>query len=56
MVMWCKKKTDIIFLKYLIVSFLFKSNLIPNDSNKSKLPDFEVTDLFPCFAIFTLQA
>ena len=27
--------------------------MIPNDSKTSKLPDFDVTDLFPCFTILT---
>ena len=43
------------FIKYFSIFFGSESILIPSDSKTSKLPDFEVTLLLPCFTIFTLK-
>ena len=43
------------FYKIFFNFFGSESILIPSDSKTSKLPDFEVTLLLPCFTIFTLK-
>ena len=43
------------FIKYFSIFFGSESILIPSDSKTSKLPDFEVMLLLPCFTIFTLK-